>query len=72
VGDVAYFLVPEITGIEITAMLPEQVRAEYEEQGVYAYHAFVSRPLRAPGYPGVRRLTLSTEREAIQPMVVAR
>ena len=43
VGDVAYFVFLHITRIEFTELLPVKVQKEYETEGVYAYHWFVSK-----------------------------
>ena len=43
VGDVAYFVFLDITKIGFTELLPAKVQKEYETEGVYAYHWFVSK-----------------------------
>jgi hypothetical protein len=44
VGDLAYFLVIDITKLDFTELLPSKVRKEYESDGVYAYFKFVRNP----------------------------
>ena len=43
VGDVAYFLVVDIGKLDFIELLPAKVQKEYETEGVYAYHWFVSK-----------------------------
>lgn len=42
VGDVAYFVLVGISKLNFIELLPAQVQKEYETEGVYAYHQFVS------------------------------
>lgn len=42
VGDVAFFLFVRIARVDFAAMLPDPVRREYGEQGVYSYFSYVS------------------------------
>jgi hypothetical protein len=41
VGDVAFFVILDISGEPIERFLPERIWKEYEEQGIYAYFRFV-------------------------------
>ncbi len=43
VGDVAYFLIVDIGKLDFIELLPVKVQKEYETEGVYAYHWFVSK-----------------------------
>jgi hypothetical protein len=43
VGDVAYFLIVDIGKLDFIELLPAKVQKEYETEGVYAYHWFVSK-----------------------------
>ena len=43
VGDVAYFIIVDIGKLDFIELLPAKVQKEYETEGVYAYHWFVSR-----------------------------
>ncbi|MDQ3132954.1 MAG: hypothetical protein M3Q99_19665 [Acidobacteriota bacterium] len=43
VGDVAYFLIVDIGKLDFIELLPAEVQKEYETEGVYAYHWFVSK-----------------------------
>ena len=44
VGDVAYFVLVDITKIDFVEMLPARVQKKYKTEGVYAYFEFVGRP----------------------------
>jgi hypothetical protein len=44
IGDIAFFLLIDITKIQFTDVLPPDVRKEYKEDGVYAYFKFVKNP----------------------------
>ena len=44
VGDVAYFLIMDITQIGFVMLMPPEVQAKYPDQGVYAYFEFVEKP----------------------------
>ena len=44
VGDVAFFVILDISGESIERFLPERIWREYEEQGIYAYFRFVENP----------------------------
>ncbi len=44
VGDIAFFILARILGIEGDEMLPEDVGAKYTQEGVYAYFGYVSKP----------------------------
>ncbi|TVZ39055.1 hypothetical protein P886_3442 [Alteromonadaceae bacterium 2753L.S.0a.02] len=41
IGDLAYFMIVRITGMEFTMPFPKEVKLEYEELGVYAYFKYV-------------------------------
>ena len=41
IGDIAYFLIVDITKLDFTRLLPAQVRSEYTTEGVYAYFKYV-------------------------------
>lgn len=41
VGDIAYFLLIDITKINFVELLPAEVQQKYKTEGVYAYHDFV-------------------------------
>jgi hypothetical protein len=41
VGDIAFFLIIDITHLEFTRLLPPYVQKDYKAQGVYAYFRFV-------------------------------
>ena len=43
VGDIAYFVLTDITGMDFTAPLPTRVKREYKDEGVYAYFRFVEK-----------------------------
>jgi hypothetical protein len=43
VGDVAYFLLIEITNLNFVELLPAEVQQKYKTKGVYAYHEFIDR-----------------------------
>lgn len=44
VGDVAYFVLVDSTGIDFIAPLPPEVKKAYSDEGVYAYFRFVEKP----------------------------
>ena len=44
VGDIAYFLLTDITKLGFTELLPPAVTKEYKDDGVYAYFKFVRNP----------------------------
>jgi hypothetical protein len=43
VGDIAYFLIIDITKLNFTELLPADVQAQYKDQGVYAYFKYVQK-----------------------------
>lgn len=43
VGDVAYFLLIEITKLDFAQFLPPDVQEEYKDQGVFAYYKYVQK-----------------------------
>lgn len=43
VGDVAYFVLVQITKIGFTELLPADVQEKYKTNGVYAYHDYIER-----------------------------
>lgn len=43
VGDIAYFLLIDITKLDFAAFLPPDVQAQYKDQGVFAYYKYVQR-----------------------------
>jgi hypothetical protein len=43
VGDVAYFLLIEITKLDFAQLLPPDVQEEYKAQGVFAYYKYVQK-----------------------------
>ncbi len=42
VGDVAFFMLLDITGLEFEALLPDEVRESCRVNGVYAYFDYVA------------------------------
>ncbi|NJN63601.1 MAG: hypothetical protein HC882_01145 [Acidobacteria bacterium] len=42
VGDIAFFILLEITGTELEGLLPETVRESFRVNGVYAYFDYVA------------------------------
>jgi len=44
VGDIAYFLVVDITKLSFTEPFPQSVQRDYKREGVYAYFKFVKDP----------------------------
>ena len=44
VGDLAFFLLVDITNVPFEQMLPDDVRGHLKDQGVYAYFGYVSIP----------------------------
>jgi len=43
VGDVAYFLLIDITKLDFAQLLPSDVQDEYKDQGVFAYYKYVQK-----------------------------
>ena len=43
VGDVAYFVLTDITKLDFVELLPADVQKNYETYGAYAYHAYIRR-----------------------------
>ncbi len=43
VGDVAYFVLIDITKLDFTEMLPDKVKEKFKVEGVYAYHDYIER-----------------------------
>ena len=43
VGDVAYFLLIEITNLDFAQFLPPDMQEEYKHQGVFAYYKYVEK-----------------------------
>ncbi|MGH9843662.1 MAG: hypothetical protein ACREEM_33415 [Blastocatellia bacterium] len=43
VGDAAFFLVHEITGVPLEQMLPDQIKRRWGKEGVYAYFKYVEK-----------------------------
>lgn len=43
-GDIAYFLIVDITKIQFTELLPPDVQKRYKDEGVHAYFKFVEKP----------------------------
>jgi hypothetical protein len=43
IGDIAYFLLTDITKIDFTESLPPQFQSEYKHEGVYAYFRYVKK-----------------------------
>jgi hypothetical protein len=44
IGDIAYFLLVDITKLHFTELLPREIQQEYKDVGVYAYFDFVRQP----------------------------
>jgi|WetSurSiteA1Bulk_404760.scaffolds.fasta_scaffold91518_1 hypothetical protein len=44
IGDVAFFVLLDITGLSLESFLPEDVRVAYQKEGIYAYFKFVEEP----------------------------
>jgi len=44
VGDVAFWVILRITGEDLRCFLPEDVRAKWKDQGIYAYFGFIKDP----------------------------
>lgn len=42
VGDLAYFLILEITGLDFLELLPQKVKVEYKAEGAPAYYRYVA------------------------------
>jgi hypothetical protein len=45
VGDVAHFILANLTGVPFDEFFPEEVKARYRVDGVYAFFEFVANPL---------------------------
>ncbi len=43
IGDVAYFMIIEITNLGFDDMLPTNVQAKYKTEGALAYHEYIAR-----------------------------
>ena len=43
VGDVAYFVLSDITKLDFIGMLPEKIQTKYKNEGAYVYHDYVAR-----------------------------
>lgn len=43
VGDVALFVLADITKLDFVAMLPASVRGKFKNEGIYAYHEFAAK-----------------------------
>jgi hypothetical protein len=43
VGDIAYFLIIDITKLDFAELLPREVQEDYRNNGVWAYHAYVAK-----------------------------
>lgn len=43
IGDVAYFVLVQITKIDFIELLPADVQKKYKTTGVYAYHDYIER-----------------------------
>lgn len=41
VGDVAFFVLIDVAKLDFESMMPPEVKSEFREEGVYAYHKFV-------------------------------
>jgi hypothetical protein len=44
IGDVAFFVLLDITGLSLESFLPEDIREDYQREGIYAYFKFVEEP----------------------------
>ena len=42
VGDVAFFVFMDVAKLDFESMMPPEVKSVFKEEGVYAYHTFVS------------------------------
>lgn len=43
VGDVAYFVLIDITNLDFNEMLPDKVKQKSKTEGVYAYHEYIEK-----------------------------
>lgn len=43
VGDIAYFILIDITKLDFIELLPQEVQVKYKKEGVYAYFSFVEK-----------------------------
>ncbi|MGI9068955.1 MAG: hypothetical protein ACR2HX_21445 [Pyrinomonadaceae bacterium] len=41
VGDIAFFVLMDVTKLDFESMMPPEVKSVFREEGVYAYHKFV-------------------------------
>ena len=55
-GDIAYFVLIDITKLDFIELLPPEIQKQYKAQGAYAYHDYISRK-------GARRQLQSKVRE---------
>ncbi len=44
IGDVALFVLEDLTGVPLEQMLPDHVREQFKQSGIYAYFEFVKDP----------------------------
>ena len=43
IGDVAYFVLIDITKLDFIELLPEKIQAKFKNEGAYAYHDYLAR-----------------------------
>jgi hypothetical protein len=43
IGDVAYFVLIDITKLDFIELLPEKIQTKYKNEGAYAYHDYMAR-----------------------------
>jgi len=43
IGDVAYFVLIDITKLDFIELLPEKIQTKYKNKGAYAYHDYIVR-----------------------------
>lgn len=43
IGDISYFLLVDMLKLELTELLPDDVKADFKTTGVYAYQEYVTR-----------------------------
>jgi len=43
IGDVAYFVLIDITKLDFIELLPEKIQTKYKNEGAYAYHDYIVR-----------------------------
>jgi|SRR5215203_2966204 len=43
IGDVSYFLLVDLLGIDFTQYFPDEVKAKFKTDGVYAYHEYIEK-----------------------------